>query len=233
MYQAVMQQAALDIEVGFLAQAKALIQSVHDLSVIPRKHPDKAVLLWHKARLYLYMYDFKEAREALEAASRQLAGSGLGSDAKRGLDRQNRLALACQHVATKHVRRPMIVKFLKTIVPLSWQLLDRQNALHPLRLRFAALDAALLVQEGKLSQAEDMLAALIERYREQSDSDSASALSDKTSAAGMANPLVGNCKTSLAQIAYVDGRFEDAQALFVEAQACKVGEWLELSLIHI
>jgi hypothetical protein len=42
----------------------------------------------------------------------------------------------------------MLIKFLKTIVPLSWQLLDRQDALHPLRMRFTLLDAMLAVQES-------------------------------------------------------------------------------------
>ena len=41
----------------------------------------------------------------------------------------------------------MLIKFLKTIVPLSWELLDRQDALHPLRMRFTLLVAMLAVQE--------------------------------------------------------------------------------------
>jgi hypothetical protein len=38
----------------------------------------------------------------LTCAGKQLANSVLGSDAKRGKDRQQRLARACQHVASKH-----------------------------------------------------------------------------------------------------------------------------------
>jgi hypothetical protein len=38
----------------------------------------------------------------LSYAGMQLANSVLGSDSKRGKDRQQRLARACLHVASKH-----------------------------------------------------------------------------------------------------------------------------------
>jgi len=233
-YQTLLQQAALDSEIGFLPQARALLDAVDDLGVIPRKHPDRAVLVWHKARLALRLYDLRLARELLDDAQLELAKSGLGSDAKRGVDRQASLALACHHVANKHRGRPMIVKFLKTIVPVSWKLLDRQNALHPLRLRFSALDAALLVQEGKLAQARALIEDLVERYRELGDG---SAAADKVSAAGAGgetHPLIASCTSCLAQVAYIQGGFAQALALFAEARGSKAGEWLEthVSIAH-
>jgi transposase len=44
---------------------------VDDLGVLPPRHPDTALLLWHKARLYLLQSRFARARHALELAGKQ------------------------------------------------------------------------------------------------------------------------------------------------------------------
>ena len=48
---------------------------VDDLGVLPPRHPDTALLLWHKARLYLLQSNFPRARHALELAGKQRATS--------------------------------------------------------------------------------------------------------------------------------------------------------------
>ena len=217
MVQLVMQQAALDMEVGFLAQSYNLLESIEDLGVLPQKHPDRAELMWQKARIQQMQYHFEDARVLLDSASALLRSSGLGSEEQRVKSRHRRLADACQHVAKKHASRPMIVKFITTIVPLSWKLLDRQDSLKPMRMRFKLMDATLLVQEGKLSEATALLAELMDGYAEQ----------NREAAVTNSHPLVGCCKTASAQIAFAQGRFVAAREAFSSALDNKLdGGWL-------
>ena len=115
--------------------------------------------------LHMIQYQFAAARACLDAGLSQLNGSGMGAEAQRSQHRQHRLARACQHVAANHTNKPMIVKFLRTIVPLSWKLLDRQDQFQPLRMRFSLLHAQLLVQEGDLLEATAVLSKLQEVLR--------------------------------------------------------------------
>lgn len=217
MYKASMQQACLDAEVGFLDEAERQLEAVEDLGVLPPKHPDVAVLALHKATLHVLRYEFKRARQLMDEAISLLATSGLGSDARRGKDRQSRLALACNHIAAKHTHRPMLVKLLNVIVPAAWQLLDKQDALHPLRMRFSLADAMLSVQEGKFTAAQHMLVDLKDRYRQH----------NSEAAATSSHPLMGCCDTGLAQLAYAQGNFREALDGFGLALKSKLdGGWL-------
>ena len=224
-YRVAMEQAALDIEVGFLDEARAALDSVEDLGVIPARHPDAAVVVWYKARIELFNYRFAAARQLLDQASRLLAASGLGLDAKHTQSRQARLERACQHAARKMSNRPMLVKFLKTIVPLAWQQLDRQEALHPLRMRFSQLHALLQVQEGSLAGAHGGLLDLIQRYTQL----------NPDAAATDSHPLIGVCKTGLAQHDFALGHFKEAEQGFSSALKNKqAGGWVasHISIAH-
>ena len=216
-YEAMMQQAALDGELGFVPQANALLDGVEDLGILPVKHVHRAVLLYHRAHLHMVQYQFELARVVVDQAKDMLASSGLQADATHMRHRQARLARACEHVASKHGARPMMVKFLKTIVPLSWQLLDQQDALDPLRMRFTYLDAMVHVQQGHLSQARSILEQLTVGYTEL----------NREAAMTTSHPLIGCCCSGLAHIAYAHGDFTAARHSFGMALKHKLdGGWL-------
>ena len=216
-YRVAIEQAALDIEVGFLDEARVALADIQGLDVIPARHPDAAMVVWQQAHMELLNYRFVAARQLLDQARALLAASGLGLDARHSQQRQARLQCACQHAASKMSRRPLLVKFLNTIVPLAWQQLDRQEALHPLRLRLSLLQGLLLVQEGSLTQAHAGLLDLVERYSQL----------NPDAAATDSHPLIGMCKTGLAQRAFALGHFKEAQQTFASALSNKEkGGWL-------
>ena len=215
--QTTLAQAALDAEVGFATESAKLLEQVDDLGVLPAKHPDKAMLHWYLARVHMIQYQFAAARACLDAGLSQLNGSGMGAEAQRSQHRQHRLARACQHVAANHTNKPMIVKFLRTIVPLSWKLLDRQDQFQPLRMRFSLLHAQLLVHEGDLLEATAVLSKLQEGYTEL----------NHEAAVTRSHPLIGCCHSALAQVAFAQGRFADAKQTFALAMEHKLnGGWL-------